>query len=189
MYYCGMLEKCTWIYIYKPLFKSLYLWIYEADYQSQLNHRMVIVSLSLVKVIDGTVGRFVAEEKVHNFQAFEFMNLWRKLEWTNLTGLVGSISCGRLLGILSVSSLYIFAPGLLFTKSFQLSFPPTMHLSLERVCVLSCFSRVWLLVTPWTVATRLLCPWDSPGRNTGVGWHALPQGILPTQGSNPCLLH
>ena len=31
---------------------------------------------------------------------------------------------------------------------------------------------------------RLLCPWDSPGKNTGVGCHALLQGILPTQGSN-----
>jgi len=27
------------------------------------------------------------------------------------------------------------------------------------------------LATPWTVATRLLCPWDSPGKNTGVGCH------------------
>ena len=30
---------------------------------------------------------------------------------------------------------------------------------------------------------------DSPGKNTGVGCHFLPQGIFPTQGSNPCLLH
>ena len=40
--------------------------------------------------------------------------------------------------------------------------------------------------------TRLLCPWDSPGKNTGVGCHALLQGIFLTQGSNPCffcLLH
>ena len=37
--------------------------------------------------------------------------------------------------------------------------------------------------------TRLLCPWDFPGRNTGVGCHFLLQGIFPTQGSNPCLLH
>ena len=36
---------------------------------------------------------------------------------------------------------------------------------------------------------RLLCPWDSPGRNTGVGCHALLQGIFPTQGSNPGLPH
>ena len=36
---------------------------------------------------------------------------------------------------------------------------------------------------------RLPCPWDSPGQNTGVGCHALLQGIFPTQGSNPGLLH
>ena len=29
--------------------------------------------------------------------------------------------------------------------------------------------------------TRLLCPWDSPGKNPGVGCHALLQGLLPTQ--------
>ena len=33
----------------------------------------------------------------------------------------------------------------------------------------------------------LLCPWDSPDKNTGVGCHALLQGIFPTQGSNPHL--
>ena len=37
--------------------------------------------------------------------------------------------------------------------------------------------------------SRLLCPWDSPGKSTGVGCHALLQGIFPTQGSNLCLLH
>ena len=30
---------------------------------------------------------------------------------------------------------------------------------------------------------------DSPGKNTGVGYHFLLQGIFPTQGSNPSLLH
>ena len=36
---------------------------------------------------------------------------------------------------------------------------------------------------------RLHCPWDSPGKNTGVGCHFLLQGIFPIQGSNPSLLH
>ena len=36
---------------------------------------------------------------------------------------------------------------------------------------------------------RLLHPWDSPGRNTGVGCHFLLQGIFPTQGLNLGLLH
>ena len=30
---------------------------------------------------------------------------------------------------------------------------------------------------------------DSPVKNTGVGCHSLLQGILPSQGSNPSLLH
>ena len=37
--------------------------------------------------------------------------------------------------------------------------------------------------------TRLLCPWDSPGKNTRVGCPSLIQEILQTQGSNPGLLH
>ena len=35
-----------------------------------------------------------------------------------------------------------------------------------------------------SAALWLLCPWDSPGKNTGVGCHALLQGIFPTQGLN-----
>ena len=38
-------------------------------------------------------------------------------------------------------------------------------------------------------STRLLCPWDSLGKNIGVGCHALLQGIFLIQGSNLCLLH
>ena len=37
--------------------------------------------------------------------------------------------------------------------------------------------------------TRLLCLWDSPGKNTGVDCHSLLQRIFPTQGSSPGLLH
>ena len=37
--------------------------------------------------------------------------------------------------------------------------------------------------------SKLLCPWDSPGKNAEVGCHSLLQGIFPTQGSNPGLLH
>ena len=44
--------------------------------------------------------------------------------------------------------------------------------------MLSHFSFVWLFVTPWIVAHRVPLTWDSPGKNTGVGCHALPQGIF-----------
>ena len=30
----------------------------------------------------------------------------------------------------------------------------------------------------------LLCPWDSPGKTTGMCCHFLLQGLFPTQGSN-----
>ena len=38
-----------------------------------------------------------------------------------------------------------------------------------------------------SLPARLLCPWDSPGKNTAVGCRALLQGIFPTQGWNLCL--
>ena len=49
--------------------------------------------------------------------------------------------------------------------------------------------RIWLFVV---APPRLLCPWDSSGKNTGMSCHFLLQGPFPTQGLNPrllCLLH
>ena len=37
--------------------------------------------------------------------------------------------------------------------------------------------------------TRLLRPWDFPGKHTGVGCHFLLQRIFLTRGSNPGFLH
>ena len=37
--------------------------------------------------------------------------------------------------------------------------------------------------------TRLLCPWNSPGKNTGVGCHSFLQWVFLTQGSNWGLLY
>ena len=37
--------------------------------------------------------------------------------------------------------------------------------------------------------TNSSVPWNSPGKNTGAGYHFLFQGILPNQGSNSHLLH
>ena len=34
-----------------------------------------------------------------------------------------------------------------------------------------------------------LCPWDCPGKNTGMGYHAILQGIFLTHRSNLGLLH
>ena len=65
------------------------------------------------------------------------------------------------------------------------------------VCVYACththvLSRVLLIATHGLQPSRLLCPWDFTGKNTGVACQFLLQGIFPTQGSNLpvlCLLH
>ena len=41
---------------------------------------------------------------------------------------------------------------------------------------------------PWTVACQALCPWSSPGKNTGLSCHFLLKGFFLKQGSNPGLL-
>ena len=46
----------------------------------------------------------------------------------------------------------------------------------KPACILSRFSRVQLFAPGRTA--RLFCPWDSPGKNTGVGCHVLLQGIF-----------
>ena len=43
--------------------------------------------------------------------------------------------------------------------------------------LLSRFSRVQLCATPETAAPQAPCPWDSPGKNTGVGCHFLLQRV------------
>ena len=50
----------------------------------------------------------------------------------------------------------------------------------------SCLTLLWL---HGLQPTRLLCPWDFPGKNTGMGCHFLLQGVFLIQGLNLCLLH
>ena len=57
-------------------------------------------------------------------------------------------------------------------------------------CLCSVTQSYLTLYDSWTVArARLLCPWNFPGKNTGVGCHFLLQGIFLTEESNPGLLH
>ena len=57
------------------------------------------------------------------------------------------------------------------------------------VCVYSLTSAMSDSLRPYGLwPARLLCPWDSPGKNTRVGYHALLQWIFLTQGSNSHLL-
>ena len=58
-------------------------------------------------------------------------------------------------------------------------FTPVRKAIIKMLLLLSCFSRVRLCATPETPKTpeptRLPRPWDSPGKNTGVGCHFLIQ--------------
>ena len=58
--------------------------------------------------------------------------------------------------------------------------------------MLSCFSHVWVFATLWTIAHMAPQSWDSPGKNTGVGYHFLFQDhpdsrIEPTSLMSPAL--
>ena len=56
---------------------------------------------------------------------------------------------------------------------------PWSSLALILSHVLSRFRHVWLFVTPWTIAGQAPLSMDFPGKYTGVGCHALFQGIFP----------
>ena len=57
------------------------------------------------------------------------------------------------------------------------------------VCMFSCAVMPDSLRPHALQPTRLPCPWNSPGKDTGMGGHFLLQGIVSTQGLNPYLLH
>ena len=57
------------------------------------------------------------------------------------------------------------------------------------ICVFSCSVLSDSLRPHGLYSTRLLCPWDFPGKNAGTGFHFLLQRIFLTQGLNPHLLH
>ena len=48
-------------------------------------------------------------------------------------------------------------------------------------CVHACLVASNYFPAPWMVASRLLHPWDFPGKNTGVDCHFLFQAIFPTR--------
>ena len=56
-------------------------------------------------------------------------------------------------------------------------------------CLLSCFSRVWLFATPWTIACQAPLSMGFSRQEYWSGGRALLQGIFLTQESNPCFLH
>ena len=74
------------------------------------------------------------------------------------------------------TAAYQASPSMGFSRQEHwsgLPFPSPMHESGKWKVKVKSLNHVWLLVTPWTAATRLLHPWDFPGNSTGVGCHCL----------------
>ena len=61
--------------------------------------------------------------------------------------------------------------------------------SIDIFCCLVTKSCLNLLRPNRWWPSRLLCPWDFPGKNTAVDCHFLLQGIFPSQRLKPRLLH
>ena len=81
-----------------------------------------------------------------------------------------------------------FAASYLLVRS-QSSRLPSRHSSRGCVCMCAKSLQSYLPLQPHGLyPPRLLCPWNFPGKNTGVGRHALLQGIFLTQWQNPHLL-
>ena len=57
------------------------------------------------------------------------------------------------------------------------------------LCVLSCFSCIWLFATLWTIVYQAPLSMGFSRQGYWRGFHALLQGIFPTQVLNPALLH
>ena len=89
-----------------------------------------------------------------------------------------------LLGDMPIQSLCPFLIGLNVLSLVEL----LTSLYTLHVCVLSCFSRVQLFVTLWTIAHQAPLSMGFSSKNTGVGCHSLLQGIFLTQRSNKHLL-
>ena len=58
----------------------------------------------------------------------------------------------------------------------------------DGLCVLSCSVMSNCLWPHGLYPARSFCPWNFPGKNTGVGCHFLLHWVLPSQGSNPSFL-
>ena len=92
---------------------------------------------------------------------------------------------------MSVNNL-IFELGLVWIEALAFRLSRVTHHCQKTLKPCAVLSHLVMSDSLWPYRpqpSRLLRPWDYPGKNTGVGCHVLLQGIFPTQGSNSCLPH
>ena len=87
-----------------------------------------------------------------------------------------------------------------FLKLHMNPFPPNQYLGcLQYAYNVLCLCMYYMCVSCSVMSdflkphglqlVRLLCTWDSLGKDTGMGCYSLPQEIFPTQGMNPGLTY
>ena len=119
--------------------------------------------------------------------------LWNELDSCSTHFTLTWSSCS--FQLLLTQSILAGVPGSTCSQLVGIScFPSPCRLKLESTLILSKWSEVAqlcpTLVDPMDSSLHQAPPpWDFQGKNTGVGCHLLFQGIFPTQGSNPGLLH
>ena len=87
-----------------------------------------------------------------------------------------------------LSTIFCGLQYLSYDRIYSSSFPKIRCKSAANPCAVLCSVVPNSLRPHGLEPARVLCPWNFPGKNTGVGCHCLLQGISPTQGSNPYLL-
>ena len=112
---------------------------------------------------------------------------------------IGLQSQGLWMAHLPTARILTWGSELLTTlgEPLQYSYFPVCGLPTQNIMGFDCITTpLLLLISLWFLLyafglepARLLCPWNFPGKNTGVGSHSSLQGIFLTQGSNPGLLY
>ena len=100
----------------------------------------------------------------------------------------GHLGCFHVLTIVNSAAMNIQVHVSFQIIVFSRYMPRSMFTRSNGVWMLSHFSCVWLFKSYGLKPIRLLCPWDFPGKNTGVGCPAFLQGIFLTKGLNIHLL-
>ena len=122
------------------------------------------------------------------FAQYSLLLVWLDQSHPQFSGQVSPLPGCLLSGLLVIIFLSLH-----FISFTALTNFPSFHLvdSTSFIfCSLCMCYRAWSCLTLQPhEPTRLLCPWDFQGKNTGVGCHFLLQEIFPTQGLNPGLPH